>query len=135
MAREFDFEDLFSVEVDGWCLGIQRYPGEIYPGLVHSVLRELAPSYRAAIRNSYSFDLLQMAQKISKASKYLVSEKEICFATLAYFPNPADLDEAQQFVMAQIIDQVEQNYGGALERLKRKWQKESARTVRASNEG
>jgi hypothetical protein len=130
-VREFDFQDLFSVELEGWCSGIQRYPGEIYPGLVHSVLRELAPSFRASIRHAYSFDVLQMAQKLSKASKYLVSEKEICFAALAYFPNPADLDEAQQLTMAQIIDQVEQNYGGALERLKRKWQRESARTNRS----
>lgn len=115
------FDEIFEIETDGWCYGIQNYPGEIFPGLVHAIVKELAPSYQAAIEHNVIFDILELAQKIARAAKYLVHEKEIAFSILANFPNPSTLDEDGQFVMAQIIDQVEQEYGGALARLQRKW--------------
>ncbi len=115
------FNEIFDIEMDGWCYGIEKYPGEIFPGLIHAVVRELAPSIKAAMEHSYVFDIIALSRKISKAGKYLVHEKEITFSLLAQFPHPTSLSEKAQFTMAQIIDQVEQEYGGALERLQRKW--------------
>ena len=114
-------KDLFSIEVDGWCYGVQNYPGEIYPGLIHAVIRELAPSYRVAIEHGYDFDIVDASKRFSRAAKYLVHEKEICFSILAQLPNPSTLNEEGQFTLAQIIDQVEKKYGGALARLQKKW--------------
>ena len=115
------FDEIFNIEIDGWCYGLQNYPGEIYPGLVHAVLRELAPSYRAAIEHNLVFNILEVAKRFSRAAKYLIHEKEICFSILAQLPNPTSLDEDGQYVLAQIIDQAEQHHGGALVRLQRKW--------------
>ena len=115
------FDEIFAIEIDGWCYGLQNYPGEIYPGLVHAVIRELAPSYRAAIEHNLVFDVLDVSKRFSRAAKYLIHEKEVCFSILAQFPNPATLDEEGQYVLAQLIDQVEQHHGGALARLQRKW--------------
>ena len=129
---DIQFGQLFEIEMDGWCYGLQKYEGEIFPGLVHSIIRELVPSFHAAIRHNYAFNILELAQKVSKSAKYLISEKEVCFAIIAFFPNPADLNEEQQFTMAQIIDQVEQQYGGALQRLQAKWQRESTRKKNSS---
>ena len=114
-------DELFSIEVDGWCYGIQNYPGEIYPGLIHAVIRELAPSYRVAIEHNFPFDIVDVSKRISRAAKYLVHEKEVCFSILAQLPNPSTLNEDGQYILAQIIDQVEKKYGGALSRLQKKW--------------
>ena len=108
------YDEIFSIEMDGWCYGIQNYPGEIFPGLIHAVVRELAPSFRTAIEHNLVFDLLATAKMISRAAKYLIHEKEVCFSILAQLPNPSTLDEEGQFVLAQIIDQAETKYGGAI---------------------
>lgn len=118
------FDEIFAIEMDGWCYGIQNYPGEIFPGLIHSVVKELAPSFRAAVEHNYVFNILDLSQKISKAAKFLIHEKEICYSVLAQLPHPGTLDEEGQFVLAQIIDQAEQAYGGILDRMKRKWDTE-----------
>lgn len=115
------YDEIFAVELEGWCYGLQNYPGEIFSGLVHAVIKELRPSFKDAIQSLVLLDLLAISKKISRAAKYLVHEKEITFSILAQLPNPSELDEDAQFVLAQVIDQVEQAYGGALERLHRKW--------------
>ena len=129
MEVKNNFNEIFSIEMEGWCYGIQNYPGELFPGLVHAVVRELKPSFKAAIQHYMVFDILRTAKKISRAAKYLVHEKEIVFSILAQLPNPSELDEDEQFVLAQIIDQAEQEYGGALERLQRKWAYERRRDL------
>jgi len=123
------FDEIFSIEIDGWCYGIQNYPGEIFPGLVHAVIRELRPSFRVAIDHNLVFDLLLISKKISQAAKYLIHEKEVAFSILAHLPSPNQLDEDGQFILAQIIDQVEQEYGGAIERLQRKWSQETRKVA------
>ena len=124
MEEKDSFEEIFKVEIDGWCYGIANYPGEIFPGLVHRVVKELSASFKAAIEHGVVFDILEHSLKFSRAAKYLVDEREICFSILAQIPNPSTLDEAGQYVVAQIVDQAEQTYGGAIERLERKWKAE-----------
>ena len=121
------YDEIFGVEIDGWCYGITNYPGEIFPGLIHRVLKELAPSFTAAIEHNVVFDILDIAMKFSRAAKYLVDEREICFSILANLPHPGSLNEDAQFVLAQIVDQAEQAYGGALERLEQRWSTEKGR--------
>ena len=120
------FNEVFEIEMEGWCYGIEQYPGEIFPGLVHAIVKELSPSFKAAFEHGYVFDILVLAEKFSRAAKYLVHTKEITFSILAQFPNPNKLSEDAQFAMAQVIDQVEQEHGGALSRLTRKWEHENA---------
>lgn len=115
------FDEIFTIELDAWCYGISTYPGEVFPGLIHRVVKELGLTFREAVRHNYAFDIIDTATKLSKAGKYLIDEKEITFAILAQLPNPLTLDEDQQYILANLIDQVEQTYGGALERLQRKW--------------
>lgn len=115
------FDEVFTIEMDGWCYGVQNYPGEIFPGLIHAVIKELAPSFRAAIEHNYVFDVLELSLKFSKAAKYLIHEKEIAYSILAQLPHPQTLNEDAQYVLAQIIDQAEQAYGDILDRMKKKW--------------
>ncbi len=119
------FNEIFEIEMDGWAYGIEKYPGEVFSGLVHAIVRELRFSFRTAIEHHYVFDVHALAAKLAKAAKFLVPEKELAFSILAQLPNPTKLDEDEQFVLAQIIDQVEQAYGGALDRLMIKWNHEN----------
>lgn len=119
------YEELFDVEISAWCYGIEKYPGEVYPGLVHSIIAELKPSIRAAFQMKVAFDILEISTRISKSAKYLIHEKEVCFSLLAQFPNPKNLNEDGQYAMAQVIDQAEQEYGGVLDRLRVKWKRDT----------
>lgn len=129
------YDEVFNVEVDGWCYGIQNYPGEVFPALVHSVVKELAPSFRTAIESNFVFDVLDISTRLSRAAKYLVDEREIAFSILSQLPCPHVLSEEAQFILAQVIDQVEQAYGGALDRLERKWNLEKRRAAPNSLSG
>ncbi len=119
------YDEIFQIEMEGWSYGIANYPGEIFPELVFRVLRELEPSFVAAIEHHHCFDLVALAEMFSKAAKYLVHEKDVAFCILSMLPSPARFDEDGQFVMAQVIDKVEQTWSGALERLEKKWRWEA----------
>lgn len=116
------YNEIFDIEVEGWCYGVQNFPGEIFPGLIHAVLKELRPSFKAAVESDYVFNVIEISQRFSKAAKYLVHEKEIAFSILAQLPTPYEINEDGQFILAQLIDQVEQTHGGALDRMRKKWQ-------------
>lgn len=122
--------EVFGLEVDAWCYGITQYPGDIFPELVHRVVREMRFVFSLAIQYQVAFDLLDVAAKITKAAKYLINEKEVVFSILAQLPSPASLkDEEQLYTLAAILDRVEQVHGGALERLERKWSGEARKAA------
>lgn len=115
------YDEVFQIEIDGWCYGLTNYPGEISAGMIHRIIRELSISFEAAIQHNVAFNILDMAAKFSKAAKYLIHEKEVAFAILSQLPNPVLLDEEQQCVLALVVDQVEKAYGGAIERFQKRW--------------
>ena len=84
-------------------------------------------AFSEAVRAHYVFNILDLSLKLSRAAKYLVSEREIAFGILGELPNPFNLGEDEQFVIAQIVDQVEQAYGGVLDKLSKKWRAELER--------
>lgn len=115
------YDEIFEVEIEGWCYGVSNFPGEIYPALIHRVVRELSSVFRTAIEYYYIFNVLEIGEKIARAAKFLINEEEVVFSILAQLPSPFVLNEEEQFVLAQIIDKAEQKYGNVLERLNRKW--------------
>ena len=121
MAADSKFAETFTLEIEAWSYGLKNFPGEMSSALVYAVLRELVPLFHAAVRHSHVFNVVQTAENISRAAKYLICPQEIAFAVLVVLPNPMDLNEDEQYTLAQIVDQAEQEWGGALERLDRKW--------------
>ncbi len=126
------YNEIFEIESDCWCYGFVKFPGEITPALVHRVIKELAGIFKAAIDHNYVFNLGETAQLIHESVGKVIDEKEITFAILAQFPQPCELSEDGQFIMAQIIDQAEQRFGGVLERLEKKWK--SAKPTKKSSQ-
>lgn len=119
------YGEVFQIEMEGWSYGLSSYPGDIFPELVFRVLRELEPSFIEALQKNHPFDILAVSKLFSKSAKYLVHEKDIAFCILSLFPAPSMFNEEAQFTMACVIDQVEKEYGGALERMNKKWQWEA----------
>jgi hypothetical protein len=116
------YDEVFQIEIDGWCFGITNYPGEVSPQIVHRIIRELASGFQSAIEHNVVFDINDLAARFSKAARYLIHEKELAFAIIAQLPNPATLLEEQQCVLGLVIDKVEQVYPGALESFYKRWQ-------------
>jgi len=121
IEQKDNYGEIFDIEVEGLCYALTNYPGEIFGELIESVIDELGPSIRMAVACNVNFDVMDVSARISKASKYLVDEKEIAFWILNCLPHPRALDEDGQFVLGQIIDQVDQTYGGALTVCETKW--------------
>lgn len=116
------YDEVFQIEMDGWCFGITNYPGEVSAQVVHRIVRELASSFQAAIEHNVVFDVLDLAAKFSTAARSLIHEQEIAFGIVAQLPNPATLTEDQQCVLGLVLDKVEQKYPGSLETFYRRWQ-------------
>ncbi len=116
-----NYDEIFEIEIDCWCYGFIKFPGEITAPLVHRVLKELGPVLQAAIDHNFVFDVLSTAQSLFKATAGVVSEREICFSLLAQLPTPQILTEDGQFVLAQIIDRAEQAHAGVLARMEKRW--------------
>ena len=125
MATNKRFAEIFDLEMYAWWKGLEAYPGEMYPEFMHAVVRDLKDSFEDAIKHCYVFSPVILADRFAEATKYSVSPKEICFHMISQFPHPRDLTEDQQNAMAEIIDLVEQKYGGALDRLERRWRLEA----------
>jgi hypothetical protein len=116
------YKEVFDLEIEGWCYGLATYPGEHFPELVHAVIREMKPSFARAIEYQHPFNLISIGDKLADACKFAVPEKELVFSMLAQLPSPYVLKaEDQMYTLAQILDFVEQQYPGAIERLERRW--------------
>lgn len=118
------FPELFEIEIDGWRHGIEENAKNLTPKLLHSVIKEMSESFLIAIEKNYVFDILKIAENISKASNNIANPKEITFYILATFPHPEKFNDEQKQTLAKLIDQVEKKYGGAKDRLMKKWGKE-----------
>ncbi len=118
------FDEIFDMEVQCWCYGFARYPGNLNQELVHRVVREMAPTFKAAVQHNHIFDLIETAERIAKSTRYVISTKEAAFSILIQLPTPFELDEEAQFVLAQIIDQGEMAYGDVLMTLEKRWRRD-----------
>jgi hypothetical protein len=118
------YSEIFDIEMAGWCHGIERYPGEIFPGLIHVVVKELKPNIRTAIEKGYAFSLLDLSEKFLKSAKYAIEEEEMIFSFLNQLPSPLDLNSEEQQTLTAIIQPAEIKFGKVIERLKKKWKLE-----------
>jgi hypothetical protein len=118
------YNEIFDIEIEALCAGISNYPGEVFEELVVRCIIELKSSLKAAIENYVIFDLLDISTRLSRAAKYLVDEQVIAFSILNLLASPDNFDEDGQFVLAQVIDQAEQAYGGVVDMLQEKWSSE-----------
>jgi hypothetical protein len=121
-VEKHPYEDEFELEVKSWCYGLSKVEGQIIPAVIYKIVKELAVPFERAIREGYAFDIIEIAEAFYKASRRAVTLKELVFNILVNLPFPLTLDDHAKFVFTAVVTNVEKGYGGAVERLKRKWQ-------------
>src|SRR5262249_41765309 len=109
-------------ELDCFLYGVEHYPGELSRSIIQSVVREMLITWQDAVASCCVLDVIGVARRFARAAKYEVSEEDVAFLILYLLPHPAQLTEPQQGTLATFIDQVETAYGGAVERMERRWQ-------------
>lgn len=110
------------LELEAWCYGLSQVREQILPGVVHRVIRDLAPTFRRAIEEHYVFDVHMVVDMLGDSSRDAVSHKEMIFSILGQLPSPMELNGEARHTFAKLIAPIEREYGGALARLKKKWQ-------------
>lgn len=115
------YDEVFRIEIEGWCYGLANYPGEMTPAIVHRLIRELALSFESAIHHNVVFSILELSKLLSDSVEGIVSQREVAFAIVSHLPRPSELEEEQQYVLASILDQIEKSYGGAIDRFEKRW--------------
>lgn len=116
------FSQIFEIELKCWCYGISHTTEKIDHRVLHQVIKSFAPVLREAVEHHYSFDILDTAKQLSKSGKCKsLEEKEVTFHLLSNLPTPADLSKEQIEVLMEIVQKVEDVYGGAFSRLEKKW--------------
>jgi hypothetical protein len=115
------YQRLFPLEIQSWHEAITKFGGEVNDEFVYDVLEIVNPAFRKALSCSIVFDVIDISTKFTKAAKYLVDERIVAFKILGSLPDPLDLNENEQYTLAQIIDLVDKQYKGTLAYLERKW--------------
>jgi hypothetical protein len=115
------FEEIFEIELTCWCYGISNAEEKADKKVLYRVIREFSGVFKEAVINLYTFDIVDTARKLINAGKCNVSEQEIAFYILSCLPNPYELTESQKEIHTEIIQKVEDTYGGAISRTSKMW--------------
>lgn len=116
------FSQIYNVELECWCYGISNTTEKVDHRVLHQVIKSFAPVIREAIENLYVIDVVDTAKRLVESGKCKPSEqKEIAFYILSILPTPCELTKEQNDVLIHIVNQVEDVYVGAFQRLEKKW--------------
>lgn len=116
------FHQEFERQLESWCFGLSVLNEEPLPEVVFKVCKEFSATLKEALGKGYAFDILRVAGRISKAAQNVVDTKQLVFSLMSYLPAPQALTPEAQVVFAVVIAQVEQTFGGAVERAKERFQ-------------
>ncbi|MEX0598079.1 MAG: hypothetical protein WD512_16445 [Candidatus Paceibacterota bacterium] len=120
------FPELFELEIESWRGGIEANQKQIGSKDIHNITKEIASIFEMSIQHNYVFDLPLIANKFSRASNGKVNPKEIAFYILSIIPHPSNFNEEEKKTLLQIINQTEHEFGGAKERLQKRWYQKTA---------
>ncbi|HMO02299.1 MAG TPA: hypothetical protein PKD37_06415 [Oligoflexia bacterium] len=119
------YDEVFEIEVAGWCYGLEHYPSGVTKELAYAVIKELAPSFRKAIESFFAFDLISVADRFAKSSQGAINVNEAALCILSLLPNPTTLEANCVGVLGEIIESAESVIPGVGEKLQSKWNREN----------
>ena len=50
------YDEVFDIEIEGWCYGITHFPGEVTEALIYRVIKEITPAFCKAVDCFHIFD-------------------------------------------------------------------------------
>jgi hypothetical protein len=118
---EKSFSEIFEIELKCWCFGVSHTSEKVNQKVLHQVIKEMAPLFREAIEHDFVFSISEISRRLIEAGKCKASEKEIAFSMLSVLPTPSELVKNQNETLKKIVQKVEDTYGGAFDRLSKKW--------------
>ena len=122
-----DPENVFKLEIESWCYGLFRFPGELSAKLIHALIREMSGSFLYAVKNHFAFSLVWVAKQLHKASEGIVNEKELALHIIACMPNPASLNSDEFAVFEQVITEAKKVYPDVVQRFESRLSKARAK--------
>lgn len=123
--------EIFAVELDGWLYGLKAFPGKIYPALVQQVVKELAPALTEAMKAGVEIDFIKIANKFLAVASGVVTERAIIHHLLVQLPDPRDLDEERQYLLAIALNKVENKFPGSVASAQQIWLETRQHTANA----
>jgi hypothetical protein len=118
---EKSFSEIFEIELKCWFFGVSHTSEKVNQKVLHQVIKEMAPLFREAIEHNYVFSISEVSKRLIEAGKCKASEKEIAFSILSELPTPSELLKDQYETLKKIVQKAENVYGGAFDRLSKKW--------------
>jgi len=126
-----NFAEIFEVELQCWCYGLTNIEDRVERRALNEVVKDFAPVFKEAIENLYAFDPIETTRRLLTAARCPELEKEMTFYLLSLLPFPTELNGEQAKILNEIVLKVERLFGGAIQRLQRKWNSSSPARVSA----
>lgn len=111
MEKNYDYEELFAIEVKAWKYGVQENAADLTPELFKKVLSDMRDLFSSAIENNYKFELIETAEKFSEAAQKTLSAKEVAYTILANLPAGNDLEQEAMEVKETLINEYVDAFG------------------------
>lgn len=105
------YDEVFGIEMEGWCYGVANFPGEMFPGLIRRVIKELTLSFREAIEHFHAFDIVAVANAFAEAASNVISAKEIALSIMSCLPCDGAVDDNSRLIVRAMLEHVERVYG------------------------
>jgi hypothetical protein len=109
------YAEIFPIEIEGWCAGIQSFPGELSALTVKRVVLQLQPSFYKAIRSGIRVDIVSIARQFTIAARGIVSVREVAEWVILALPAPEYMVEDELYLLAEIIGAAEPSIEGLME--------------------
>lgn len=116
-TRGLTYEDIFSLEIDYWCKGLEL---QAPSADVRDVAKQLRPTFFAALSNGVRFDIAEICSSISRAGRF---DSELVMSNiLRALPPPYELEDNARSLLREIVDALEKTYCGEVSALlERHW--------------
>lgn len=115
------FISQFDLEVESWVHGLWKFPGEVFPGLVQNVLKEMLVLWHVAVERSCPFPIARISRRMAQALGQLVSEEEVILGLCALLPHPWYVAALPRITLALIVEQAAERSPGLALRMRESW--------------
>lgn len=109
------YAEIFPIEIEGWCYGIESFPGELSALTVKRVVLQLQPSFFKALREGIAIDIVSIARQFTIAARGVVSVREVAEWLVLAMPAPQYLDEDAMYLLANALSAADASNEGLID--------------------
>ena len=110
------YAEIFPIEIEGWCRGIENFPGELSPLTIKRIVFQLQPAFLMAFESGLQVDLVAIARQFSVAARGVVALREVLEWLVEALPGPNGLSVDSLYSIADALGQANSSLPGLLDR-------------------